>query len=112
MSKIVISGDRIRELREHCGFSCENVAKFLGVDVGFLKDVEENKKSLSAHMLERLASLFGVRVQAFFDGSKEKPLIEPFFSVPPAVEKLLEEADQAAMGKGEFYTYEDVFGEE
>lgn len=33
-------------------------------------------------------------------------------SVRTAVEKLLEEADQAAMGKGEFYTYEDVFGEE
>lgn len=33
-------------------------------------------------------------------------------SVRPAVEKLLEEADQAAMGKGEFYTYEDVFSEE
>lgn len=47
-------------------------------------------------MLEKLAPLLGVRVQAFFDGSKEKPLIEPFFSVPHAVEKLLEEADAAA----------------
>ena len=79
MIKIVVSGQRIKELREYCGFSRENVAKFLGVDVGFLKDVEENKKSISAHMLEKLSPLFGVRVQAFFDGSKEKPLIEPFF---------------------------------
>lgn len=33
-------------------------------------------------------------------------------SVRPAVEKLLEEADQAAMGTGEFYTYKDAFCEE
>ncbi len=32
--------------------------------------------------------------------------------IRPAVEKLIKEADNAADGKGEFYTYEDVFGKE
>ncbi|MCD8131955.1 MAG: AbrB/MazE/SpoVT family DNA-binding domain-containing protein [Lachnospiraceae bacterium] len=32
--------------------------------------------------------------------------------VRPAVEKMIREADQAAHGEGEFYTFEEVFGEE
>ncbi|HVI41644.1 MAG TPA: hypothetical protein VM577_13410 [Anaerovoracaceae bacterium] len=32
--------------------------------------------------------------------------------VRPAVEKMLEEADNAAAGEGEFYSYNDVFGQE
>ena len=32
--------------------------------------------------------------------------------IRPAVDKLIKDADNAAEGKGEFYTYEDVFGKE
>ncbi len=32
--------------------------------------------------------------------------------VRPAVEAMIAEADEVAMGKGEFYTYDDIFGSE
>ena len=32
--------------------------------------------------------------------------------VRPAVEAMIAEADEVAMGKGEFYTYNDIFGSE
>lgn len=78
MSKIIVSGDRIRELREECNFSQESIAKFLGVDQSFISKVEHNERVMTSDMLEKLAPLLGVRVPDFFEGSKGKPLICAF----------------------------------
>ncbi|HPF19223.1 MAG: AbrB/MazE/SpoVT family DNA-binding domain-containing protein [Bacillota bacterium] len=49
-------------------------------------------------------------------GYKGSELLNEFISmqkkIRPAVERMIEKADEAAAGKGEYYTLEDVFGRE
>lgn len=74
MSKIIISGKRIKEIRENNNFSQSNIATFLGVDQSLISKVEKDERALSSDMLEKLAALFGVHQKAFSEGSTEKPL--------------------------------------
>lgn len=50
------------------------------------------------------------------EGYSGQALLEEFRKrrsrIRPAVEKMIEEAERAAYGEGEFYTYEDIFGTE
>lgn len=56
-------GDNIRTLRDNAGFTQSNLAQFLGVDQSLISKVEKGERSLSADMIEKIASLFGVTVE-------------------------------------------------
>lgn len=58
-----IIGDNIRVLRDNAGFTQNNLAQFLGVDQSLISKVEKGERSLSADMIEKIASLFGVTVE-------------------------------------------------
>ncbi len=58
-------GEKIKLFRENAGFSQIMVAKFLGVDQSFISKIEKGERPISSDMLEKLASLFGVRLDAF-----------------------------------------------
>lgn len=58
-----IIGENIRLLRDNAGFTQDNLAKFMGVDQSLISKVEKGERSLSADMIEKIASLFGVTVE-------------------------------------------------
>lgn len=78
MKKNTVSGERIKFLREKNNFTQKNIAAFLGVDQSLIARVEKDERALSSDLLERLASLFGVSVSAFDEGSSEVPLTYAF----------------------------------
>lgn len=62
-----IVGENIRILRDNAGFTQGNLARFMGVDQSLISKVEKGERSLSADMLEKIASLFGVTVNQLED---------------------------------------------
>lgn len=66
-----IIGNNIKTLRDGMGFNQSNIACFLDVDQSLISKVEKGERILSADMLEKLACLFGVPVDAIEDGSIE-----------------------------------------
>ena len=53
-------GENLRELRDSAGYNQQSIADFLGVDQSLISKIEKGERSISADMLEKLASLFGV----------------------------------------------------
>lgn len=72
--KNIISGKRIKELRETNNFTQSKIATFLGVDQSYIARVEKDERALSSDMVEKLASLFGVHTKAFNEDSTDQPL--------------------------------------
>ena len=57
-----IIGETIRNLRENAEFTQESLAKYLNVDQSLISKIEKGERGMSADMIEKLASLFGVTV--------------------------------------------------
>lgn len=74
LNRNIISGKRIKYLREHCGFSQSNIASFLGVDQSLISRVEKDERPLSSDLIEKLAALLGVHVSTFSVDSTEMPI--------------------------------------
>ena len=68
-----IIGNNIKTLRDGMGFNQSNIARFLNVDQSLISKVEKGERILSADILEKLASLFGVSVDAIEDSTIETP---------------------------------------
>ena len=68
-----IIGKNIKTLRVEMGLSQSNIASFLNVDQSLISKVEKGERILSADMLEKLACLFGVSVDAIEDRTIEAP---------------------------------------
>ncbi len=66
-----IIGENMRVLRERMGFNQMNIARFLDVDQSLISKIEKGERNLSTDMLEKLACLFGVSVEAIEDGKIE-----------------------------------------
>jgi transcriptional regulator with XRE-family HTH domain len=54
--------ENIKRLRENAGYNQQSIAEFLHVDQSLISKIEKGERSISADMLEKLASLFGVSV--------------------------------------------------
>lgn len=63
-------GSRVRRFRESRGLNQEVLAKLLGVSRPTLSLIETGERKLSADEIKRLADIFDVSVDAFFDESK------------------------------------------
>lgn len=59
-----IIGNNIKILRDNMGFSQSTIASFLNVDQSLISKVEKGERSLSTDMLEKLACLFGISIDA------------------------------------------------
>jgi transcriptional regulator with XRE-family HTH domain len=73
-----ISGKRIKSIREQVGLSQSNVATFLGVDQSYVSKIESDQRTITVDLLEKLASLFGVKRNAFMEESTDEPLAYAF----------------------------------
>lgn len=58
-----IIGENIRYLRENAGYTQSSLAQFLNVDQSLVSKIEKGERNLSADMLEKIATLFGVTVR-------------------------------------------------
>ena len=65
MSKFKTIAERMKAFRKSSGLSQANIACFLGVDQSLISKAEKGERSLSVEMLEKLAALYGVSMQAF-----------------------------------------------
>ena len=74
-----IIGNNIKTLREGMGINQCNIARFLNVDQSLILKVEKGERTLSADMLEKLACLFGVSVDAIEDSAIEAPRLSSAF---------------------------------
>lgn len=63
MSDIICNN--IKTLRSAMGFNQATIARFLNVDQSLISKIENGERSLSSDMLEKLACLFGVPIDAF-----------------------------------------------
>ena len=71
MNMANIIGNNIKILRDNMGFSQSTVARFLNVDQSLISKVEKGERSLSTDMLEKLACLFGISIDAIESNSIE-----------------------------------------
>jgi len=60
MIKIEAIGENLRVLREGAGYNQKSIATFLGVDQSLISKIEKGERNISADMLDKLASLYGM----------------------------------------------------
>lgn len=60
MLKIEAIGENLRVLREGAGYNQSSIATFLGVDQSLISKIETGERKITADMLDKLASLYGV----------------------------------------------------
>lgn len=92
-------GDRIREAREAKGWTQEDLADKAQISKGFLSDVENNKRNVSAENALRIADALGISLDYLMRGEearKQEPRRAPI-SIPP-------ELSQAAQDLGLSYS--------
>lgn len=85
-------GDRIRAAREDRGYTQEDLATKARMSKGFLSDVENNKRSVSAEYALRIADALGVSLDFLMRGEpgKEENAREPV-KIPPELSQAAQE---------------------
>ncbi len=91
-------GDRIKEVREKRGWTQEVLAHKAQISKGFLSDVENNNRGISAEYALKLADALGISLDFLMRGEqgKEEARREPV-QIPP-------ELSEAAQALGLSYT--------
>ena len=78
-------GVRLRQLRSKRGLALSQVAKAVGISVGFLSALERSHMSASVGTLRRLAHFYQTNILDFFDPAESNSRL-----VPPERRKVLE----------------------
>ncbi len=91
----IFAGTALRETRARTGLTQRAFAERLGISLPYLSQMENNHRPVSALVLTRLASGFGVDVGALAAGDAERlvvdmaeALADPLFSAPPPLADL------------------------
>ncbi len=66
-------GSQIKVFREHSGFTQKNIADYLKVDLSQVAMAETGKQVFTADILEKLAELFGVSLDALEAEERQIP---------------------------------------
>ena len=85
-------GDRIREARETKDWTQEQLADKAQISKGFLSDVENNKRNVSAENALKLADALGISLDFLMRGeeAKQEPARAPV-SIPPELSQAAQE---------------------
>ena len=88
------SGDRIRELRDDRKWTQERLAEGAGMSKGFLSDVENNKRNLSADYALKIANALGVSLDYLLRGeSGQREADRAPVQIPPELSEAAQELD-------------------
>lgn len=87
-------GDRIKEIRERRGWTQEKLADKAGISKGFLSDVENNKRDISATNVLKVANAMGASLEYLMRGEegKQEEKREPI-QIPSELSKAAEESN-------------------
>jgi transcriptional regulator with XRE-family HTH domain len=87
-------GDRIKEIRERRRWTQEKLSEEAGISKGFLSDVENNKRDISATNVLKIANAMGASLEYLMRGEegKEEEKREPI-QIPPELSKAAEESN-------------------
>jgi transcriptional regulator with XRE-family HTH domain len=88
------TGDRIQQIREKTGMTQAELAEKAHVSKGFLSDVENNKRNVSAQVLLKIANALGASADFLLRGAeeeREKP--RGPVTIPPSLSRAAEEMD-------------------
>ena len=77
-------GDRIRERRQELGWTQDQLAVKAGISKGFLSDVENGKRSVSAGNLQEMARSLGLSLDYLMKGD-DSPLPVKEIQIPSAL---------------------------
>src|SRR6266571_2052192 len=85
-------GDRIRDAREERGWTQEKLAEAARISKGFLSDLENNNRGVSAEYALRIADALGVSLDFLMRGEqgKEESAREPV-KIPPELSRAAQE---------------------
>ncbi len=67
---VIKIGNKIRELREHVGFSQQRLSELLGVLRPTVSQIEKGERRISADELKKLSEIFGVSMENLLDLEK------------------------------------------
>lgn len=88
------TGDRIQQIREKTGMTQAELADKARVSKGFLSDVENNKRNVSAQVLLKIANALGASVDFLLRGGEEEPEgPRGPVTIPPSLSRAAEELD-------------------
>ena len=66
-------GDRIKRFREDLGWTQEKLVQRTKLSKGFLSDVENNKRNISANNVLKIANAMGASLDYLLRGEQSKP---------------------------------------
>lgn len=85
-------GDRIRKVREERGWTQDELAQKARISKGFLSDVENDKRNLSAEYALKLANALGASLDYLLQGEAgRKELEKKPIEIPPELSKAAEQ---------------------
>ena len=118
---LVVKGGMPRLSSDDDGSDHITIPQKFYVELGFEKDavctmgdgflvIQPAKKEIDGEFAEQILA------ELIVEGYSGQELLNEFKNrqakIRPAIETLLEEAKAVAQGKGEYYTYDDIFGNE
>jgi len=65
-------GTKVKELREHKGFSIEFLANISNVDRTYISDIEKGKRNVSIEIIEKIIMALDTDFGAFFNDKSFK----------------------------------------
>ncbi|MBP32395.1 XRE family transcriptional regulator [Methylobacterium sp.] len=74
-------GEQLRQLRKIKGLTLHQVASSVGISTGYLSQIERNRSKLPIGVLKKIADLFGVHMNWFFQPEILGPVEEREFIV-------------------------------
>ena len=86
-------GERIRDIREKKKMTQDRLAEAAGISKGFLSDVENNKRNISARTLLQIANALGASVDYLLQGEVKAPVERAPVVIPPELSRAAEELD-------------------
>jgi transcriptional regulator with XRE-family HTH domain len=86
-------GERIRYIREKKKMTQDRLADAAGISKGFLSDVENSKRNISAQNLLQIANALGASVDYLLQGEAKAPIERSPVVIPPELSRAAEELD-------------------
>ena len=84
-------GDRIRKMRDEKGWTQDDLARAAGISKGFLSDVENGKRNISADNVLKVANALGASLEYLLRGSTPQDEPAALVQIPPELSKAAEE---------------------